>query len=103
MFGRNWLIHINLDWQNPPSLNHVGTLPSEFSTIPATSGNQTLDSVLEQYSELFQPELGCYTGKPFLLRESQGAKFPTARPIPYALQSKVESAYLVKNGKRWYD
>lgn len=30
LFGRNWLMHINLDWQNPPSLNHVGTLPSEF-------------------------------------------------------------------------
>lgn len=72
----------------------VGTLLSEFSTIPATSGDQTLDSVLEQYSELFQPELGCYTGKSFLLKESQGAKFRTARPIPYALQSKVESTLL---------
>ena len=94
LFGRNWLMHINLDWQNPPSLNHVGTLPSEFSTIPATSGDQTLDSVLEQYSELFQPELGCYTGKSFLLKESQGTKFHTARPIPYALQSKEESTLL---------
>lgn len=94
MLGRNWIMHINLDWQNPPSLNHVGTLPSDFSTITATSGDQTLDSVLEQYSEMFQPELGCYTGKPVALKESQGAKFHKARPIPYALQSKVESTLL---------
>ena len=64
LFGRNWLTHIKLDWQNLPGLNNVGTLPSDLSTIPVTSGDQTLYSVLEQYSELFQPELGCYTGKP---------------------------------------
>ena len=64
LFGRNWLMHIKLDWQNLPGLNNVGTLPSDLSTIPVTSGDQTLDSVLEQYSELFQPELGCYTGNP---------------------------------------
>lgn len=60
----------------------------KFSTIPG------LDSVLEQYSELFQPEVECYTRKPFLLKESQGAKFHTARPIPYTLQSKGESTLL---------
>ena len=70
LFGRNWLMHIKLDWQNLPGLNILGTLPSDFSTIPATSGNQTLDSVLQQYSELFQPKLGCYTGKPVVLNES---------------------------------
>ena len=94
LFGRNWLVHINLDWQNLPGLNHIGTLPSDFSTIQATSGDQALDSVLEQYSELFQPELGCYTGKPVELNEIQGAKFHKARPFPYALQSKVEGTLL---------
>ena len=94
LFGRNWLMHIKLDWQNLPGLNHVGPLPSDFSTIPASSGDQTLHSVLEKYSELFQPGMGCYTGKPVVLNESQGAKFHKARPVPYALQSKVESTLL---------
>ena len=81
-------MHIKLDWQNLPRLNHVRTLPSDFSTIPSTSGDQTLDSVLEQYSELFQPELGCYTGKPVVLNESQGAKCLKARPVPYVCYQK---------------
>ena len=59
LFRQNWLMHIKLDWQNLPGLNNVETLPSDLFTIPATSGDQTLDYVLEQYSELFQPELGC--------------------------------------------
>ena len=59
-----------------------------------------MESVLEQYSELFQPQLGCYTGDPVVLNESKEAKFHKARPVPYALQSEVENASLKmeKNG-----
>ena len=52
--------------------------------MPGSTGNQTLDSVLEQYSELFQTRLGCYTGTPVVLNESKEAKFHKARPVPYA-------------------
>ena len=94
LFGRNWLTDVKLDWKNLPGLNHVGPLPCRPSTHPETLGNQTLASVLEKYSELFQPQLGCYTGDPVVLNESKEAKFHKARPVPYALQSKVESALL---------
>ena len=53
-----------------------------------------MESVLEQHSELFQPQLGCYIGDPVVLNESKEAKFHKARPVPYALQSKVENALL---------
>ena len=59
-----------------------------------TPRNHTLASVLEKYSELFQPQLGCYTGDPVVLNESKEATFHKARPVPYALQSKVDSALL---------
>ena len=85
---------VNLDWKNLPGLNHIGPLPSPASSVPGSTGNQTLDSVLEQYSELFQTRLGCYTGTPVVLNESKEAKFHKARPVPYALQSKVESTLL---------
>ena len=90
LFGRNWLMDVNLDWKNLPGLNHIGPLPS----VQGSTSNQTLDSVLEQYSELFQTQLGCYTGTPVVLNESREAKFHKARPVPYALQSKVESTLL---------
>ena len=53
-----------------------------------------MDSILQQYGELFQPELGRHTGKPVVLNESKGAKLHKVRAVPYALQSKVESTLL---------
>lgn len=94
LFGRNWLMDVKLDWKNLPGLNLIGPLLPSDATMPASSGNQTLDFVLEQYNELFQTQLGCYTGKPVVLNESKEAKFHKARPVPYALQSKVESTLL---------
>ena len=67
LFGQNWRTDVKLDWKNLPGLNHVGSLPCRPSTHPETLGNQTLASVLEKYSELFQPQLGCYTGDPVTL------------------------------------
>ena len=56
-----------------------------FPSAPAPPGNPTLDSVLQQYDKLFQPELGCYTGEPVVLNESKEAKLPKARAVPCAL------------------
>ena len=80
-----------LDWKNLPGLSHIGPI---FPSASAPQGNPTLDSVLQQYDELFQSELGCYTGEPVVLNESKGAKFHKARAVPYALQSKVENTLL---------
>ena len=91
LFGRNWLMDIKLDWKNLPGLNHIELM---FPSASASLRNATLDSVLRQYDELFQPELGCYTGEPIVLNASKGAKFHKARAVPYALQSKVESTLL---------
>ena len=96
LFGRNWLMDVNLDWKNLPGLNHIGSLSSPASSVPGSTGNQTLDSVLEQYSELFQTQLGCYTGTPVVLNESREAKFHKARPVPYALLSQKWRAHCLK-------
>ena len=82
---------IKLDWKNLPGLNQIGPI---FPSASAPQGNPTLDSVLQQYDELFQSELECYTGEPVVLNESKGAKFHKARTVPYALQSKVENTLL---------
>ena len=46
-----------------------------FPSASASQGNATLDSVLRQYDELFQPELGCYTGEPVVLNTVKGPNF----------------------------
>ena len=91
LFRRNWLMEIKLDWKKLPGLNHNEPMVPSAS---ASQGNATLDSVLQQFDELFQPELGCYTGEPVVLNDSKGAKFHKARAVSYALQFKVESTLL---------
>ncbi|CAB4000179.1 Retrovirus-related Pol poly from transposon [Paramuricea clavata] len=91
LFGRNWLRCIKLDWNNLPGIE----LPSFTTTATCSKiseNKNTLDSLLSKYDELFQ--IGCYTGDAVVLNESKGAKFHKARPVPYAIQTRVESALL---------
>lgn len=94
LFGRNWLSDIPLDWKTLPGLNHIRPVPSNSSANTVPQGNQTLTAIIEQCGELFQPLIGCYTGKLVVVNESKKAKFYKARPVLYALQSKVENALL---------
>ena len=99
LFGRNWLRCIKLDWNNLPGIEAPSfTTTATCSKIP--ENKNTLDSLLSKYDELFQPQLGFYTGDAVVLNESKGAKFHKARPVPYAIQTRVESALLKmeKNG-----
>ena len=93
LFGRNWLRCIKLDWNNLPGIESPSfTTTATCSKI--SENKNTLDSLLSKYDELFQPQLGCYTGVAVVLNESKGAKFHKARPVPYAIQTRVESALL---------
>ena len=94
LFGRNWLMEFKLNWKNVFKVNHISTSPVSQRTTSSSNATQPLELVLEEYNELFYGELGCYTGKPVVLNESKGAKFCKARPVPYALQSKVEKTLL---------
>ena len=93
LFGRNWLRCIKLDWNNLPGIESPSfTTTATCSKI--SENKNTLDSLLSKHDELFQPQLGCYTGDAVVLNESKGAKFHKARPVPYAIQTRVESALL---------
>ncbi len=92
LFGRNWLRYITLDWHKLPGIETPlsFTATNECSEI---SHKRTLESLLSEYDELFQPKLGCYMGDPVVLNESKGAKFYKARPVPYALQKRLKMLY----------
>ena len=94
LFGRNWLRHIKLDWNKLPGIESQVPCPARARCAEITDNNKTLEGLLSQYDELFEPQLGCYTGEPVVLNESTGAKFHKARPVPYALQKRVENALL---------
>ena len=94
IFGRNWLRHIKLDWNKLPGIESQVPCPARARCAEITDNNKTLEGLLSQYDELFEPQLGCYTGEPVVLNESTGAKFHKARPVPYALQKRVENALL---------
>ena len=72
-----------------------------FPSASAPQGNAALDSVLQQYDELFQLKLGCYTGEPVVLNESKTAKFHKARAVPLLRNRKWKA--LAENGKRRCD
>ena len=92
--GRNWLRHIKLDWSKLPGIESQVPCPARARCAEITDNNKTLGGLLSQYDELFEPQLGCYTGEPVVLNESTGAKFHKARPVPYALQKRVENTLL---------
>ena len=94
LFGRNWLRHIKLDWNKLPGIESQVPCPARARCSEITDNHKTLEALLSQYDELFEPQLGCYTGEPVVLNESTGAKFHKARPVPYALQNRVENALL---------
>ena len=50
LFGQNWLMDVNLDWKSLPGLNHIGPLPSPASSVPGSTGNQTLEHIGKGWS-----------------------------------------------------
>ena len=78
LLGRSWLECISLDW----------------SSIAAIIHNTSLQRVLEENRDVFAEELG--TIRPFLAKlavlKDARPKFHRARPIPFALKSRVEEA-----------
>lgn len=79
LMGRNWLSHIRLDWKQLNQLNHV----------KATLACQ---QILDKHATLFKDELGSVQGvtAKFHINSDAQPKFFKPRPVPYALQSKVE-------------
>jgi len=77
LLGRDWMNWFILDWQ----------------TIHFVQTDKVLEELLQQHSALFQDELGkleCVKVKLYVNTDMQ-QKFCKARPVPLALQRKVET------------
>ena len=92
LFGRNWLKDIKLNWKNLGGVNHIKPSVASTSTILPNIKEKSVDEVVHRFSGLFEEKLGCYVGTPITLTAETMPKFHKARPVPYALQHKVESA-----------
>ena len=82
LLGRNWLSHIKLDWSQ---LNHLQT-----STLSTAS----CQPILDKHKSVFEKGLGTIKGvtAKFHIDPEVQPRFYKARPVPYALQPKVEAA-----------
>ena len=88
LLGRDWLKHIQLDWNRIAKLSNSSPL--------------TLENILQQHTAVFKEELGVVQGVTAKIHADPQAtpKFCKARPVPYALRGKInqELQRLEKNG-----
>lgn len=77
LLGRNWLSEIRLDWK----------------AINMVKSESALAIVLDKYPEVFREELGTLKGHKAKIYVDPDAtpKYCKARPVPYAMQPKVEA------------
>ena len=64
LFGRNWLRYIKLDWNKLHGIESQVPCSARARCSEITDSHKTLEALISQYDELFEPQLGCYTGEP---------------------------------------
>lgn len=85
LIGRDWLQHIRLDWSTVHKLDKDRPSTVNCSTAVA--------ELCSKYSDLFKSDLGHIKGEVARLHLKENARpcFLKARPVAFALKSKVES------------
>ena len=91
LFGRNWLKCVKLNWRDLPGVNYIKPGSRQSVKLPDIS-EKSVAEVVNKYSELFEDSLGCYKGSPVKLDVDEMPRFHKFRPVPYALQERVEHA-----------
>ena len=78
LLGHDWLRQLQLDW-------------SQINCILASTA-LACDEILDKHKTVFKNELGKVEGMTakFHINQDAQPKFFKARPVPYALQAKVE-------------
>jgi hypothetical protein len=81
VLGRNWLAHIRLDWHKLFKVERQPETDKTHST-----------EYTAKYSQLFEPGMGSLNGyeASITLKPGSVPKFHRPRPVPYALQQKVD-------------
>ncbi|PAA84717.1 hypothetical protein BOX15_Mlig028849g1 [Macrostomum lignano] len=89
LMGRDWLRNIRLNWKEIFAISDP--VPPEISATPTAPPE--LDGLLQKFADVFEPGLGNFTQHSVKLRLQEDAlpKFCKARPVPYALKSKIDA------------
>lgn len=91
LFGRDWLKHIQLNWQE-----------IKLHYTKAHDSEKKLKSIIDKHEILFEAELGTmkHVKARIVVKQTAVPKFCKARPIAYALEPKIEEEVdrLVKDG-----
>lgn len=80
LMGRDWLSVLKLDWQDI------------FQVTVTSDRSEQLEKVLQEYQEVFGPDLGCLQGykAKIYLEENATPKFCKARPVPLSMKPAIE-------------
>ena len=78
LIGRNWLQQIRINWKN---------------LLQLKEDRSTADKIDKNYEEVFQEELGTFSGPKAKIHVAEDAQpmYFKARPVPYALKEKIEN------------
>ncbi|CAG9106017.1 unnamed protein product [Plutella xylostella] len=82
LLGRQWLSELNI------------TIPKiQVNNVSIQDKNQYVNELYSRYGEVWNGELGCFTGGRARLHVREGAApvFCRARPLPYALRARVDA------------
>lgn len=88
--GRDLIRDMNA--RGAPVFSLSGSLPqASVQPTMVSSDDQSLELLLEEFTDLFEPGLGTVKGPPVSLhvRSDAQPKFARARPVPYAQRDKV--------------
>ncbi|VDI15021.1 Hypothetical predicted protein [Mytilus galloprovincialis] len=83
LFGRGWLKHIKLDW------NEI----REVHGINQKKTGEVIKDLQNKYKDVFKDELGTIKGikAKLSLKDNSSPKYIKARTVPFSLRAKVEA------------
>ena len=80
LFGRDWLSHFRLDW-------------AAICRVSGVNADPQLHPMLEEFPNVFNDQLGCFTGERVTIAVDPDAvpRFFKARPVPLAYRPRVDA------------
>ena len=94
LFGRNWMTTFGFDFSTlfSSSSRCSSSECNVISPVPKSEVEKAVLRKLENFTELFKPELGTFLPHPVTidLDPACSPRFLKARPVPYSLKSKVD-------------
>lgn len=93
LLGRQWLYELSIG---------IPVLSNMYNVIQVDLNKKNVNSIFDDYSDVFSEDLGCYNGGYVHLYTQPDAvpRFLRARPVPFAIREKIDTELelMIKQG-----